>query len=103
METMDTQNTPPTKKQLEIAGTERKCIEEIETAASEYRATVEKRRKIQEREKELKEVLIQAMASHELEKYEYIGDEEEPMLVRVTHKTKVSVRKSKNVDESEEN
>lgn len=97
--------TAPKKqpRQTMIPGTERTVIEPIETAAQEYRACVDKRRKIQEREAELKEVLIQTMASHELETYEYLGDEEESFTVRVTHKTKVSVRKTKNiVDESED-
>ncbi len=104
MESMDTTSTSTTKqpRQTMIPGTERKVIEEIETAAQEYRASVEKRRKLQEREAELKQVLIQSMVKHEIEKYDYLGDEEEPMEVRVTHKTKVSVRKAKNAADDNE-
>lgn len=92
----------PQSKQTNIPGTERKTIDEIETAAHEYRNTVAERVALQQREKELKEVLVQAMSKHELETYVYADEEGEELTVKVTHKTKVSVRKSKNVEDESE-
>jgi type II secretory pathway component PulM len=109
METMttDTTATPtpskkPQPKQTSIPGTERKYIEAVENAAQEYRAVRDERMALTKREAELQEILVQAMASHELEAYAYLDDEGEELIVKVTHKTKVRVRKAKNVDDSED-
>lgn len=53
------------KRQLEIPGTERKSIKEIEDSAEHYRSVRDKRMRLTEMEVAAKTDLIQVMVSHE--------------------------------------
>lgn len=55
------------KKQLEIPGTERQSIPEIEEAAEKYRAVRDKRMRLTEQEVAAKVNLLQVLIEHENE------------------------------------
>ncbi len=57
------------KKQLEIAGTERKTVKEIDDAAEAYVDARDKRMKLTEKEKIAKDALVSVLKKHNLEVY----------------------------------
>lgn len=65
-----TEPKPKGRRQLEIAGTERPKIREVDTAAASYVEVRDQRMKLTEEEKEAKDTLIAVMAKHKLEFYE---------------------------------
>ena len=85
------------KKQLEIPGTEQEVIEEIEQAAESYVSIRDKRMLLTEKEVAAKEVLSQAMHSHNLTSYSY-----DDMMVTVEAKEKVRVKRIQDVSDDDD-
>ena len=82
-------------KQMQIVGTERKSIPEIEEAAIAYRAARDERMSLQEDETKLQAALVEVMAKHEVTDYKYTDDEGDDQRVFVVDSKKVKVRKVK--------
>lgn len=85
------------KKQLEVAGTERPTIEEIDIAAIAYRKVRDERMALTKREVPLLEELAAVLAKHKIEgdkTYEYEDEDGETRIVSaIATKVKVRVRK----------
>lgn len=86
------------KKQLEIPGTERPKIKEIDDAADDYADTVERRKALQEQEVLKREMLLLAMHRHELTSYRY----DDRIVILSPLKEKVKVASIHDLDEGEE-
>jgi hypothetical protein len=88
-------NVTPLRRQQSLPGIGRD-IPEVEAAAIALRDIRVERKALQEKEAELQDALIAAMASHEVEAFEF-DDGDDKYVARVkTGKTKASVRKAKN-------
>lgn len=70
----------PTKKQLQIPGTERKSVKEIDDAAAEYVDVRDRRVSLSADEKVAKQALIEVMKKHGVSVYR---DDEADMVVTV--------------------
>ncbi len=69
-----------TKKQLQIAGTEKKSIKEVDAAAEAYVEARDERMQLTEREVEARDALITVMKKHKLDLYRD-DDAAPPLLV----------------------
>ena len=80
------------RKQLEIAGTERASkIDELDVAAEKYVEARDKRMSLTKKEIEQRSLLISAMQKHKLEVYEDTGADP-PLLVTLSEKLEVKVK-----------
>jgi len=82
------------RKQLVIKGTERKQHPAIEEAAEKYREARDERMELTKREVQAKAVLIATMQAQKVAKYKFDDAEGEEMLVEITDKVDVKVRKT---------
>ncbi len=90
------------RRQLEIAGTERKTVKEIDAAAEHYVEQRDKRMALSRKEKEAKDLLIGAMKKHNLTVYRD-DNTAPPMTVLLTEgKDQVKVSESDADEETEE-
>ena len=87
------------KRQLEIAGMERKSVKEIDDAGEEYRKQRNKRMKASKEEKASKVALIAVMRTHKVTVYR--DDEADPPFV-VTLSSKDDVKLTDAQDDEEE-
>ena len=77
-------------RQGELPGTERKRIEEVETAAEAYVRVRDRRMKLSKSEKEAKDALIAVMRKHHLDVYKDT-EATPPLVVRVSQTDNVKV------------
>jgi hypothetical protein len=83
------------KRQLQIAGTERKEVPEVETAAEAYREVRDERCELSKREKQKKLELLAVMKAHKVKKYKYDDENGEEILVSLDDKEPdVSVKRT---------
>lgn len=90
----------PKRRQLEIAGTERPRVKEVDAAAEEYVEIRDKRMKLTVEEKERKEKLIAVMQQHKLTFYEDLESDPPLQVWLVNGEVNVKVKKL-NGDEEE--
>lgn len=90
------------KKQLEIVGTEKRTIAEVEAAADALREAKAARKAAAKDETERHDALVAIMIAHDVLEYEYVEDEGRTVIVKAKSKTKVSVRFAKSEDASDE-
>ena len=69
-------------------------IPAVEDAAAAYVEIRNERMELTKREKELKVALLVVCTEHNVERYTYVGEDEEEMVVKVKTKQKVTVRKA---------
>lgn len=69
------------KKQMQIPGTERKVIDEVEQAAEAYREVRDERCELSRREKQKKLELLAVMKAHKVKRYKYDDENGEEILV----------------------
>ncbi len=83
------------KKQMQIPGTERKSVPEVEAAAEAYRDVRDERCELSKREKQKKLELLAVMKAHKVKKYKYDDEQGEEILVSLDDRDpEVSVRKT---------
>lgn len=83
------------KRQLRIAGTERKTIADVEEAAEEYREVRDQRMALTKQEGEKQAALVEAMKRHKLTEYKFDDDEGNELTVTFDVKEKAKVSKAK--------
>lgn len=71
----------PRKKQMQIPGTERKQVPEVEQAAEAYREVRDERCELSRREKQKKLELLAVMKAHKIKRYKYDDEKGEEILV----------------------
>lgn len=76
----------PRKKQLNIPGTERKQVPEVEQAAESYREARDERCEMSRREKQKKLELLAVMKAHKVKRYKYDDENGEEILVSLDDK-----------------
>jgi hypothetical protein len=102
------QSAPPAKpkgkKQLEIAGTERKRIPELDEAAEAYRTARNTRQEKTKIEKAKKQELMAAARKHGVKVYVYESEDGEELELEYTAETKenVKVKKVEDLDDDED-
>lgn len=90
------------RKQLQIVGTEAPIIEEIDSAAEDYRAFRDERMALAKKEKEASSRLLDEMKKHNLNSYNYedgSGRQRKVTLVIPDSKISVKLIKEKSDDE----
>jgi len=86
------------RRQLQIKGTERKSVPEVEEAAEAYREVRDERMELTRKEKLKKFELLAVMKAHKIKKYKYDDDSGEELLVELSEKEPdVSVKKTGDV------
>jgi CBS domain-containing protein len=92
------------KKQLEIVGTEKLTIAEVEAAADAYREARDARMAAAKLEAEKHDMLVGILNTHDVREYEYADDEGRTLVVKAKTRTKVSVRlaKAEDVEDAQE-
>ena len=88
------------KRQLEIAGTERPTIEEVDAAAESYVEQRDKRMHLSEKEKAAKTALIEVMKKHKLSVYRDMSADP-PLTVMLEVKDGVKVTEAERAVEEE--
>ena len=71
----------PKKRQMQIPGTERKSVPEVEQAAESYREVRDERCELSKREKQKKLELLAVMKAHKVKKYKYDDENGEEIMV----------------------
>lgn len=71
----------PRKKQMQIPGTERQQVPEVEQAAEAYREVRDERCELSRREKQKKLELLAVMKAHKVKRYKYDDENGEEILV----------------------
>jgi hypothetical protein len=85
----------PKRKQMQIPGTERKSVPEVEEAAQAYREVRDERCELSRKEKQKKLELLAVMKAHKVKKYKYDDENGEEMLVSLDEREPdVTVRKT---------
>ena len=85
----------PKRKQMQIPGTERKSVPEVEEAAEAYREVRDERCELSRREKQKKQELLAVMKAHKVKKYKYDDENGEELLVSLDEREpEVSVKKT---------
>lgn len=105
MNTETTDTTEPTTprrrnrpEQMQIHGTERQFVPEVETAANAYRNIRDERMELTKLEVVRRDELIRVMTEHKLDVYKYDDDEGVELTIKLDTKTKVKVRRADSVD-----
>ena len=95
---------PKGKKQLDIPGTERKRIDELDTAAEAYRTARNTRQAQTKVEKAKKQELLAVARKHGVKVYVYESEDGEELEVEYTAETKenVKVKKLEDLDDGDE-
>jgi hypothetical protein len=88
------------KRQLQIKGTERAEIAEVDTAAEAYVEARDERMKLTDRESDAKEALVSVMKKHKLDVYRDENSTPRLIVTLVPGNDKVKVTRAK--DEEEE-
>jgi hypothetical protein len=87
--------TPMTRKQIQIPGTERKAHPEVEAAAQAYATVRDERSDLSKREHQKKIELLVTMKAHKLTVYKFYDDNGEEVVARIDEaEPKVTVRKT---------
>ncbi len=89
-----------TKKQLQIAGTEKKSIKEVDLAAESYVEARDERMKLTEKEVEARDSLLAVMQKHKLDLYR--DDDASPPLLVTIIEGDAKVKVSRLDDDSDE-
>ena len=83
------------KRQLRIAGTERKTIADVEEAAEAYREVRDQRMALTKQAADKQAALVEAMKRHKLTEYKFDDDEGNELTVTFDVKEKAKVKKAK--------
>ena len=89
-------------EQLNVPGTERVTIVEVEIAAKAYRSILMERLDLTALETERRAELIRVMQEHKVEVYKYDDDEGVELTVKLDTKTKVKVRRADSAKDEDE-
>jgi len=85
----------PKKRQMQIPGTERKSVPEVEAAAEVYREVRDERCELSRREKQKKLELLAVMKAHKVKRYKYDDDNGEEIMVSLDEREpEVNVKKT---------
>jgi hypothetical protein len=90
----DTTVMSPKRKQMQIPGTERKEVPEVEQAAEAYREVRDERAELSKREAQKKAELQAVMRAHKLKKYRYHDENGEELEVVFEDEPRVRLRKT---------
>ena len=89
----------PKRKQMQIPGTERKSVPEVEEAAEAYREVRDERCELSRKEKQKKLELLAVMKAHKVKKYKYDDENGEELLVSLDEREpEVTVKKTGEVE-----
>lgn len=89
----------PKRKQMQIPGTERKQVPEVEQAAESYREVRDERCELSRREKQKKLELLAVMKAHKVKKYKYDDENGEEILISLDEREpEVTVKKTGEVE-----
>lgn len=86
------------KRQLQIVGTERKTISEIDEAAEAYREVRDQRMALTKQEGEKQAALVEVLKKHKVTEYKFDDDDGDELTVILDVKEKARVKKSKDDD-----
>lgn len=86
------------KRQAEIPGTERECIQELDNAVAEYTGVMYDRLDLQKKEKEAKQALMDAMRAHKQTTYVY-ADGDYEFRVSYSENANISCKRTQLADE----
>ncbi len=85
----------PKRKQMQIPGTERKTVAEVEAAAEAYREVRDERCELSKRERQKKLELLEVMKANKVKKYKYDDEHGEEIMVSLDDREPdVSVKKT---------